>query len=498
MKKYTSLLVLTLTIVQIVCAQNPGKQLDSLFTDLSNHNFINGTVLAAQNGNISYQQSYGWGNISKDIKNTATTTFELASLSKIFTAVAIMQLEEKKLLSLDDAVIKFLPDFPYPQITVKQLLSHTSGLPDFELFDSYFNADPARIMTNRDIIPALKQWGKLKLSPGQQWSYSSPGMGLLALIVEKISRTTFQNYLATHIYKPAGMSQTYTLSALNKKDDDNRAVPYAYNYYFSTDFSLADTIKQNQRFLHQSGGVEGPGLLVSSTGDLLKFDQALFNNKLLKPATLGKMFTPAKLANGTPVIAPHYPDKVLFGLGWFILPDSSAGKIVFHSGFKPGTNTLLLHNISKKQSVILLDNGNSPGIPVTGFNMMNLLNGRKTGPIKTAVTFLYAKDLQTKGVDYALIRMTQLLKDTLHYTVAPRDWIAMGYEFFRTGHIDESINTFRVGYMLNPDHDFLCLLYGDALAKAGKKIEASAAYNRALQINPKNEGAVKGLAAVQK
>lgn len=465
-------------------AQSPEQRLDSLLTDLNRRQLINGSVLAAEGSKLIYHQAFGWGDQAHGRPNTTSTNFELASVSKVFTAVAIMQLEERHLLALDAPVNRYLSDFPYPDITIRQLLSHTSGLPDFELFDADYSASPKRIMTNRDIIPALKKWGKLSASPGQQWRYSSPGMGLLALVVETLSHRPFQHYLSEHIYKKAGMTSTYTLLPNQTKTDTNRAIPYAYPYYFSTDFALADTIARNQKFLHQSGGVEGPGLIVSNTTDLWRFDQALHTGKLLKASTLEKMFTPQKLANGQLATARHYPGQVFFGLGWFILPDSSAGKLVFHSGFKPGTSTLLLHNIDKRQTVVMLDNG--LGSVVTGMNIQRVLTGQSIDLIKTAVTFPYGRELLRKGADAALIQLETLRSDTLHYTMAVRDWIAMGYEFFRTGHQPEALATFRTGFVLYPTNDFLCMLYGDVLVKAGRREEAAALYKRALGLNPKN------------
>ncbi|WP_080059377.1 serine hydrolase domain-containing protein [Spirosoma aerolatum] len=471
-------------LYQWVCAQAPQQQLDSLLKDLNRRHLINGSVLAAEQGKVIYQQAFGWRDQAHGRPNQTTTNFELASVSKVFTAVAIMQLEEQHLLALDGPVKRYLPDFPYPAITIRQLLSHTSGLPDFDLFDADYSASPRRIMTNRDIIPALKKWGKLEKSPGQQWQYSSPGMGLLALVVETLSHRPFQQYLSEQIYKKAGMTATYTLVLGSVKNDTNRAIPYAYPYYFSTDFALADTMARHQKFLHQSGGVEGPGLIVSNTTDLWRFTESLFTGRLLKPVTLAKMLTPQKLADGQLATARHYPGKVYFGLGWFILPDSSAGKLVFHSGFKPGTSTMLLLNVTKRQTVVLLDNG--LGAPVTAMNAMRLLNHQPTDEIRTPVTIPYGRELLRTGADAALIQLEAFRSDTLHYTMAVQDWIAMGYEFFRTGHQSEALATFRTGFVLYPTSDFLCILYGDVLAKVGRRVEAAALYQRALRLNPKN------------
>lgn len=472
-------------------------KMDSLFSALDKYHFIYGNVLVAENGNVVYKHSYGYSNINEKIHNNDGTTFELASLSKVFTAVAVMQLYEKRRLTLDDKVAKFLPEFPYPSITIRQLLSHTSGLPDFEVFDGYKRADSSVIMTNEDIVPALKRLGKADIIPGRKWSYSSPGIGLLAMIVEKITGQSFSAYLTAHIFKPAGMKQTYLNSAKSPVNDEKRAIPYALPAYYSSDLVPADTMNRNKHFLEVSGGVVGPGLLVSSTGDLYSFDRALFSGKLLKKPTLDTMLTPVKLTDGSLAKANHYPGDVNFGLGWFIYNDPAMGKVVFHSGFKPGTGTILLHALTKNQTIILLDHGSSPSTNVTAFNALSLLNGRPAVLLKSAVTFSYGDDLLKKGPDYAAIRVQQLRQDTVHYTMAPVDWIAVGYDFYRTGYTSQALETFKTGYTLYPDHPFLCQVYADVLAKAGKKDEAVMLYQKCLKLNPDNKEAAEQLKQLQ-
>lgn len=436
--------------------------------------FFYGSLLAARSGQIIFQQSHGFADIEAGIPNSPQTNFELASLSKVFTAVAVMQLAEKSYIRLDDPVNKYLEDFPYAGITIRQLLSHTSGLPDFEIFDKAYQAQPDRVFTKEDIIPALKAWGPLKLPAGGQWSYSSPGMGLLALIVEKVSHVSFQEYLAKQIFKPAGMKHTY----LHHIIDSMRAKPYSHPYYFSVEYENSDTVPRNQQFLHESGAVEGPGLVVSSIQDLYAFDKALFAGKLLR--NTDTMFTPVRLANGELAMA----GKNNFGLGWFLAPGSN---IVMHSGYKPGTNTILLHDRKANATVIILDNGNSGGITQSGLYLMRSLLSAPAEGLKAAIIFPFGRDLVTHGIDHATLLLGNMLADTVHYTQIVRDWIAMGYEFFRTGHLQESLATFRAGHLLYPDNDFLCMLYGDAIAKNGDTLTAREFYKKALLLNPSNK-----------
>jgi CubicO group peptidase (beta-lactamase class C family) len=206
------------------CTNNSGE-LDSLFNAVKNdpQMHFSGTVLVADHGKIIYKNSAGYADIIKKIANTDTTRFSLASLSKVFTCVAVMQLKDKGKLNLDDKLSAYLPDFPYPGITIRQLMSHTSGLPDFmEIFPGG-NTKP---LTNNDIIPALKNSGKTIGAPGEKWSYSSPAMGLLALLVEKLSGLSFSAYFNQNIVRPSGMLHSYINSPYHPVKDNGRALLY--------------------------------------------------------------------------------------------------------------------------------------------------------------------------------------------------------------------------------------------------------------------------------
>lgn len=134
----------------------------------------------------------------------------------------------------------------------------------------------------------------------------------------------------------------------------------------------------------------------------------------------------------------------------------------------------------------MLDNGNSPGLTQSGLNALRTLSGQATDRPKTPVTFAFGQATHKGATHLALLDLADALKDSLQFTNMPRDWIAMGYEFFRAGYNGQALETYRTGFLLHSLNDFLCLLYGDALAKAGKKKEAIMLYQRVLPINPKH------------
>jgi CubicO group peptidase (beta-lactamase class C family) len=366
-------LILLLSGLQVSAQKDLPQRLDSLFRAVVSDPVLhfNGSVLVAENGKIIYKNSIGYADIDKKIMNGVSTRFSLASLSKVFTAVAVMQLEEKGRLKLDDPLVRFLPDFPYPAITIRQLLSHTSGLPDFrEIFQSYEEPGSNRPLTNQDIIPALKKWGKLVAPPGTRWSYSSPGMALLALLVEKISGLSFPQYVSVYICQPAGLQHTYVNPPYSPVPDSSRAVLYVNPGPSSPTLTAADSLRTN--FTDPIQTIVGPGLVVSSTEDLLRFDQALYSEKLLRAVTLEEMFAPVKLSDGSFARLQRAP--LYGGLGWGIDIDTSAGKVVSHTGGSPGIATVLLRNLRTRQTVIVLENTDNRAPFAFGINAMNMLN----------------------------------------------------------------------------------------------------------------------------
>jgi CubicO group peptidase (beta-lactamase class C family) len=362
-----------LPIVLLCCfnnakAQDSYDRMDSLFNAVSHSGVahFNGSMVVAENGKIIYQKSGGYADIDKKMLNSAATNFSLASLSKVFTAIAVMQLKEGGKIYLDDPLQRYLPDFPFPDITIRQVLSHTSGLPDFEIFESYRIETNNKQFTGADIIPALKK-SRLVSVPGAEWHYSSVGYGLLALLVEKVSKQSFQQYIKENICRPAGLTNTYVDNPGSNMPDTLKAILYPDT---PSGFTSADSLKINKTDPIQT--IVGPGLIRSSINDLLKFDAALYANKLLNKESKEEMFVPVTLNDGAYAQLEHAP--LYNALGWGVDIDSSAGKIVSHTGGSPGIATIMLRNLSKKQTVIILENtDNRLPIPMA-VNMMNLLN----------------------------------------------------------------------------------------------------------------------------
>ncbi len=262
-----------------------ARSLDDFLTKLAAADGFSGAVLLAKDGRVIFEKAYGVANKDFNVPNRVDTKFNLGSMNKMFTAVAVAQLVEAGKLSFDDPLSKFLPDFPdresADKIKIKHLLTHTSGL------GSYFNqqfaeGSRARFRTVDDFLE-LAKGEKLSFEPGTKWQYSNTGFLVLGKVVEKASGRSYFDYVREHVYKPAGMtnSDSYDLDRVNT----NLAVGYQKEY---TDEGVR---YRNNIFDHViRGGPAGGGY--STVGDLHRFATALRTGKLVSEATFKTLTTP--------------------------------------------------------------------------------------------------------------------------------------------------------------------------------------------------------------
>ena len=334
------------------------EQLKIYYKGLEKGHEVNGNILVAQEGKVLYQHSFGYTNFEHQTVNTQYTGFNTASIGKTFTAIAVMQLVEQHKISLDSAYASYFPDFPYPAVTIRQLLSLTSGTSDQELspvVDAFKANHPELALENKDLIPVLAEAKvQLKLQPGEKWWYSNIGFQLLAALVEKQSGEYLGEYLNKKIFRPAGMRHTYLR---NKSYHPYLIAPYADNYDYAATFNTVRLKFEGPRSYYQGkDNMSGNGGIITTTGDFLRYDQALYNGTLLSVASLQALFTPTKLKNGA-------VDEVWLkignmgtsddGLGWFIFRDKSMGTIVWHTGGTTCSNWCFFSMLRQKLAIRL-------------------------------------------------------------------------------------------------------------------------------------------------
>jgi CubicO group peptidase (beta-lactamase class C family) len=346
MKKIILLLLLPFSLT----AQ---KDYSSLLRQFMNgqHDYFrfNGNILVAKGGNIIDQQSLGYADFNSKRLLNDSSVFELASVSRQFTAMGIMILKEKRQLSYDDYVIKFLPDFPYDNITIRHLLTHTSGLPSYEdQFEK--NWDRKKIAFNKDILDMLKQRkDTLLFNPGSKWKYSNTGYALLALIIDKVWGMSYNDFMAKYIFQPLGMTHTFIYNTRRStgKIPANYAIGFVYSDSLKR-YILPDSLSKFD-MVYYLDGIVGDGCVNSTTGDLLKWDRALYTDKLVSKATLNEMLSP--LVQTSPSDTTNF-----YGFGVMVQPKSPNGEIISHTGSWPGYATFISRHVDNDETIILLSN----------------------------------------------------------------------------------------------------------------------------------------------
>lgn len=311
---------------------------------LKKHPMFNGVVLLADKGQIQWEQAYGYRTYADKVPLQKTDIFELASVSKQFTAMIVMMLKDKGKLGFDDPVANYLK-IPYPGITIRHLLTHTSGLPDYQaIMDQYW--DKSKVAGNKEILEYLNKYAPPKeFEPGTRYRYSNTGYVLLASIAEKASGRNFIDLCREWIFRPLGMTSTNIRTLAEKAAVKNFAIGHIY-VKERNEFVRADSFP-SANYTIWLGNRKGPGRISSTAQDLLKWDRALYTTKLVKPETLDEAFSSMRLNDGS--FNPY-------GFGWELPDNTYYGKIVQHNGDNPGYHTQIIRNIGRDKTIIVLSN----------------------------------------------------------------------------------------------------------------------------------------------
>ena len=293
---------------------------------------FNGGMLVAKNGQIIYEKYNGVENHWDKHKIDSLSSFHLASVSKTFTGMAVLKLWEDGKLQLGDEASKYLAGFPYAGVTVRSLLNHRSGLPNYVHFMEQLGWDKKKQVSNTDILQfMIANKGKLAVAkPDTRFNYSNTNYALLALIIEKVSGLPFSTYLKQTFFEPLGMSHTFVFHMDMAKD----VVP-SYNW------------KNQQEAFTYLDAVVGDKNIYSTPRDLLKWDMALSYGQLFKPATLDSAYA-----------GYSYEKKGIknYGLGWRMYEYPTGKKVIYHNGWWHGNNTVFSRLTQDSATIIVLGN----------------------------------------------------------------------------------------------------------------------------------------------
>lgn len=355
------LVLLVFGFTTILYSQNEKKiikKVDKYLNEKFKDSESGCSVLISKDGKVIYKKGFGLADLEMNVSNKPNTVFRLGSITKQFTAIAILQLVEKGKLSLQDSIQKFIPDFPSKgyKITIENLLTHTSGITEFLILE---HPDPFVLRTDfspKKIIDFFKD-EPLEFIPGSKWSYSNSGYIILGKIIELISEKTYKQYVEENLFKPSGMNSSYY--GEYRAIIPNRAEGYelSNNEYHNSEF-LSMTIPYSA------------GALLSTVEDLFMWHQALYSNKLVGEEFLRKAFMPFKLNDGV---------DTNYGYGWFIENDTNNDKTVGHSGRISGFNTTEKYFVDQDIFIAVLNNTEDNGTSITSVSVVDDIFALATG-----------------------------------------------------------------------------------------------------------------------
>lgn len=309
--------------------------------------YFNGGILVAKNGVPVYERYTGFSNLRTKDSMTAETPMQVASTGKTLTAAAILKLVQENKMGLDDPLEKFFPNFPYQGVTVRMLLNHRSGLPNYLYYFEEKKWKRNQAVTNEEVVNSLYQWHPpLTSLTGKHFHYCNTNYVLLASIIERVSRVPYPQYMKDNFFTPLGMTSTFV-----KTQADSANVVYSYKAnggLWVPDFS---------------DGPYGDKNIYSTCRDLLKWDQALYDGRLIRQDLLDSAFKGYSFER---------PGVKNYGLGWHLLLLPNDKKVIYHNGKWHGFTSAFARLTDEHVTIIMTSNKYNMGVYQMSKKMYNL------------------------------------------------------------------------------------------------------------------------------
>ena len=478
LKSTLPLLILGILLVStLACNQatnqndttNKVDKINELVGLFAAYDMFHGAILVVDNNEIIYKKGFGFANMEWDIPNTIDTKFLIASMTKSFTAMLIMQLVAENKLKLHQPISTYLKDYPKEngdQITIHQLLTHSAGI-GRDRSDQENHNQPEAMVNQFASVP-------LMFTPGERFKYSNSGYTLLSYIIETITEQSYEDVLQERIFKPLEMKN----SGFHKHRKLIKKMASGYNRNFGEYYNNNSTDEST---------AYAAGAIYSTVEDLFLWDQAL-NTELLLPKKYRNL-----------IFVKHILDSdAHYGYGWE-LRDKPIGntseevETVGHSGSIYGFRSLYTKIPSRNASIIILNNSShsfrtSITTAITGI----LYDKPYDLPLIPLAQFM-VKTIENEGIDKGL-QFYNKYKENSKYHASEQDLIVEGYRFLHTENTKVAAKIFKLATEVFPDRDNPLDSYAEALMALGKNDEAIINYKKSLELNPKNNNAIKMLA----
>jgi CubicO group peptidase (beta-lactamase class C family) len=368
---YRSLIIsafLLQTVMSSHGQNNPDKKLTKELDEIISNNYSSVSpgcaVLVSKKGAVIYEKAFGIADLELHVPMQSGMIFRIGSMTKQYTAIAILQLVDQGKIDLQDSIQKFIKDFPNKghTITIEHLLTHTSGIAGYDGLDFYSAAAERLEYTPRQIIDSLKG-SSLTFIPGSKFHYSNSNYFILAYIIEIASGKPYKNYLQENIFDQSGLSNTFY-------DDPGVIIPNRCSGY----------TKNGSKYLNATyrsmSSIYGTGALMANIADLFKWHQELYSYKIVKKETLDRATTPFELSNGT---------RSQYGYGWFVT-DYQGSKSIGHSGAIDGFRSMEVFFPEQDIFVTLLFNSDNDQFNSLFEDIADLLLGKRSNAVKLKIS----------------------------------------------------------------------------------------------------------------
>lgn len=456
---------------EIVLAKSKSEKIDEFLQLYYENGALNGIVLVANSGKVIFKKGYGFANFDKTVENTPSTKYNIASITKQFTATLIMKLASEGKINLNAPITKYLTDYRSDngsKVTIHHLLSHTSGIPNYTS-----NPDFAKVYTNNPYSNTefIKMFcsGDLEFTPGSKFSYSNTGYFLLGAIIEKTTGKSYESALNSYIFEPLKM----THSGLEGKEI---LIKTKANGYSKLLRSVRPATKWDMSAAYSAGGI------YSTVEDLYKWDRALYEDSFIADEIASKLYKP--------VLSDY-------GYGWrtrkIKLHDTNEEiKAVFHTGSLPGIQTRIIRLPRDQHLIVLMNNtgGTYQHDMVNGITNILYDSPYKVPP--KALSKMLLSFIDKSGIDAAIKSYYQVKNDSFEdYDFHESTLNSFGYQLLQAGMVEEAVKIFELNTLEYPKSSNVYDSFGEGLMKAGQKAAALKNYRKSLKLNPNNHNAAE-------
>lgn len=450
------------------------EKINSLVSTFANYGQFEGAVLVVEKGKIIYKNGFGMANHEWDMPIQTDTKFRIASVTKQFTAMLIMQLVAENKLALDMPLSKYLPNYPQEnadKITIHHLLTHSSGIPNYTSFPSYRDL-MREYKTPMEIIDIFAD-STLQFTPGERFDYSNSGYVLLGAIIEEVTGKTYGKVLQEMIFKPLKMINSGFDN--NRKILKNRAVGYNK---IGASFENASPIDMSMAY--SAGGI------YSTVEDMYLWDQALYTSALIPKSDMDLVFQ-----KHIPAWGQHY------GYGWMI-GDISKGNsderiaTIEHDGVINGFTSSIIRIPSERSSIIILNNTGGGPLRRMSQAICGILYGKSFDLPKQSVAYSMLDVIRKEGMQKGKMHF-EAVKDKSDFYLSEREINMASYDLLSTDNAEEAVEVLKLGISAYPNAFNLYDSYGEVLRTLGKKEEAVKNYTKSVKLNPKNENGLRML-----